>query len=264
MRMDTNFISINYKLYIWKEGLMLEKVFNVQELVELIIKKWWIVLLSIIVFGSGFYLYSRYVIDEQFTSVGSLYVNSKAQEVITPATVNNTANLYELTTADMLVESYKEILSSKAFFKIIKENTDVEYSVGQLQSMVFYDSVEETCVIKVRVVALDPKDANEICAAVLKYANNAIMDIVEVGSVKTIDEASMPTRHSSPNRTTNTIAGMCFGAALACLIILLMDYFDIRIKSTNDIEEKFDLVILGVIPSISKSQAEGEAGNEKV
>ena len=104
---------------------MLEKVFNVQELVELIIKKWWIVLLSVVVFGTGFYAYSKYVIDEQFTSIGSLYVNSKAQEVIAPATVNNTANLYELTTADMLVESYKEILSSKAFFEIVKENIDL-------------------------------------------------------------------------------------------------------------------------------------------
>lgn len=234
----------------------MEREINLQDIFSLILKKWWLVGICTILFGVIFFLYSTYLIPEQFTSSGSLYVNSKAQEVVS-GEVNNTASLYELTTADMLVTTYKEILNSNNFFKIVEEKTNLPYPAEVLRKMVSFNSVEETCVITVSAVGRSPEEANEICNAVLENANYAIMNIVEVGSVKTIDEASMPQSHSSPNNTMNTLIGMVLGAVIACAIIFAMDYFDIRIKSAADIEDKFDLVMLGVIPAIEIESTEG-------
>lgn len=234
----------------------MEKEINLQDIFALVWKKWWLVAISVVLCGVIFFVYSAYFIPEQFTSNGSLYVNSKAQETVS-GEVNNTANLYELTTADLLVTTYKEILTSTKFFKLIEQKTDLPYPAEQLRKMVSYNSIEETCVINVSAVGMSPEEANELCTAVLDYANYAIMDIVEVGSVKTIDEASMPVSHSSPNNTLNTLIGMILGAVIACVIIFAIDYFDIRIKSAADIEEKFDLVIFGIIPNIESKNAEG-------
>jgi len=84
----------------------------------------------------------------------------------------------------------------------------------------------------------------------LEYANYQIMTIMEVGSVRTIDSASMPESHSYPNITTNTLLGMILGGLLALLIIFLINYFDVRIKGVEDIENKYDLVVLGTIPNM--------------
>ena len=234
----------------------MEKEITIQKLVQEVLKRWWLVLVSIIVCGAIFFTYSTYFIDKMYTSHASIYVDNKATEVIEPGGIqNNTANLYDLTTAEMLVDTYIEILNSDGFFKLIEKNIDLPYSSGQMRSMVSYSRVEETGVIHINVTAPTPEVANMVCASVLKYANIQIMNIMEVGSVKVIDEASMPGGPSSPNVTKNTMIGMIFGVLLSFLIIFLINYFDVHIKTVEDIESKYDLVVLGTIPNMFTSNS---------
>ena len=131
--------------------------------------------------------------SKSYTSHASVYVDNKATEVIGVEGVgNNTANLYDLTTPEMLVDTYIEILNSHGFFMLIKEKTNVPYSAKQIREMVSYSRVGETGVIRIYVTAPMPEDAYEICNAILDNANYQIMNIMEVGSVKTIEAATMP------------------------------------------------------------------------
>lgn len=230
----------------------MEKEVNIQELISIILRKWWLVAVLAVVFGTSFFLYSKYIIPEQFTSYGSLYVNNKAQQIIESYTDNNTANLYDLTTSEKLVDTYKAILSSNNFFSLLKEKTGTEYDIASLKKMVSYSSGEEIAIIDVYVTALSPKEAQKLCAAVLENANYAIMDIVEVGSVKTIDDATLPKNHSYPNVTKNTLMGILIGIIIACGIIFMMYYFDVKIKTVEDIESRFDLTVLGTIPNMKE------------
>lgn len=228
----------------------MEKEITIQKMIQEVLKRWWLVLVSIVVCGAIFCTYSIFFIDERFTSHGSVYVDNKATEIISPGAENNTANLYDLTTAEMLVDTYIEILNSSGFFELIKKNTDIPYSAGQMQSMVSYSRVEETGVIHIYVTAPTPQDANVVCNAIMKYANIQIMNVMEVGSVKTIDKASMPISRSYPDVTKNTIFGMIFGLLLSFGIIFIINYFDVRIKTVEDIESKYDVAVLGTIPNM--------------
>lgn len=236
------------------------KELNVQDLIWLAMKKWWIIVSLALVFAIVFCLASIYIIPEKYESYGSIYVNNKAQEIVESTTINNTANLYDLTTAELLVQTYKEILKSNNFFTMIINNTNLEYRPEQLKSMVRYESIKETGIIKVYVVAYSPEEANLICSSIMKYANYAIMDIVEVGSVKTIDEATIPLAKTSPNTTKNTFLGFVFGFIVAFIVLILMYYLDTRVKSVEDIERKYDVVILGTIPSIDFSKIAENGG----
>lgn len=233
----------------------MEKEVDLQELMSIILRKWWLVAVLAVVFGTSLFLYSRYIIPEQFTSYGSLYVNNKAQHVIASYTDNNTANLYDMTTSEKLVDTYKAILSSNNFFSFLKEKTGTKYDVSSLKKMVSYSSGEEVAIIDVYVTASSPKEAQKLCAAILENANYAIMDIVEVGSVKTIDDATLPTIHSYPNVKKNTLMGILIGIIVSCCIIFIMYYFNVKIKTVEDIQTRFDLTVLGTIPTI------GETGN---
>lgn len=229
----------------------MEKEIKIQDLISIVLRKWWMVGIFTFVFGVLFFVFSNFFVNEQFTSYGSLYVNNKAQEVVISSTIeNNTANLYDLTTADLLVETYKKILSSNNFFETIKKNIDTDYSAKQLKKLVRYESIEETNVIEVYAIGGTPESACALCGAVLKYANHAIMDIVEVGSVKIIDSATLPESRSYPSVTKNTMLGMILGFVLACAIIFMMYYFDVKIKTVDDITSRCDLVVLGVIPNM--------------
>lgn len=233
----------------------MEKEITIQNLIQEVLKRWWLVGISTILCGVLFFLYSSFFITEMFTSKGSLYVDNKATEIISEGQENNTANLYDLTTAEMLVDTYIEILSSNRFFELIEKKLDsknagLPYSARYMRSMVTYSRVEETGIIYVEITAPSAEHAQIICQAVLDNANTQIMNIMEVGSVKTIDEAEMPKSRSYPNVTKNTLIGMIFGMLLSFGIIFLINYFDVHIKNIEDIENKYDLVVLGTIPNM--------------
>lgn len=244
----------------------MEKEITIQKLFQEALKRWWLILICVVVCGAIFYAYSTYFISDMYTSKAIIYVDNKAPVEIIPEgqQENNTANLLELTTAEMLVDTYIEILNSNGFYKLIEKNEDIPYSAGQMRGMVTYSRVEETGVIYIDVTAPTPEDANLICSSILKYANVQIMNIMGVGSVKVIDEASMPTSPSYPNVMKNTIFGMIIGILLAAVIIFFINFFDVHIKTVEDIENKYDLVVLGTIPNMfTNKSSNGGDGYEQ-
>ena len=191
-------------------------------------------------------------IKEMYTSHAKIYVDNKATQILeTPEGIdNNTANLYDLTTAEMLVNTYIEVLNSNGFGELIKEKTDLPYSAGAIKSMITYSRVEETGVIYIDVTAPTAKDAYEICSSVLLFANEQIENVMKVGSVKPIDSATLPKEPSYPSDIKNTAIGLLLGLLISFGIIYVINYFDVHIKTVEDIENKYDLVVLGTIPNM--------------
>ena len=232
----------------------MEKEITIQKLLQGIFKRWWLVVICTILCGAIFFTYSSMFIPERFTSVGSVYADNKA-DVILGETENNTANLYDLTTAEMLVDTYIELFTSYGFYELIQEKEDFDYSAKQLHAMAKFSRVEETGVIYVNVSAPTPEEANLICSAILKYANTHIKNIMEVGSVKIIDKASLPESRSYPSVTKNTLLGIIFGMLLSFGIIFMINYFDVYVRTAEDVESKYDLVVLGTIPTMFDSKS---------
>ncbi len=225
----------------------MEREFTIQDLIQEVLKRWWLVATCAILLGALFFTYSNFFVADQFTSTGSVYVDNKATKIISSSEIeNNTANLYDLTTAEMLVDSYIEILSSNSFFELIEKRTGLSIHPAQVQ----YERVEETGVIYIFVTAFTPEDAQKCCQAVLENANLHIMNIMEVGSVKPIDDATMPLTRSYPNVTRTTLLGILLGIVLSLAIIFVINYFDVNIKTVEDIEKRYDLSVLGTIPNM--------------
>ena len=229
--------------------LVLKKEITIQKIVQEMLKRWWLVATCVILCAAMFFAYSRFFITEMYTSNASIYVDSKATQVV-EATENNTANLVELTTAEMLVDTYIEILSSNRFCALIKEKLNSPYSAGTIKNMITYSRVEETGVVHISVEAPTPKDAYEICSAVLMFANQQIEDVMKVGSVRTIDTATLPKNPSYPSDSKNALIGAVLGLLLSLGIVFIINYFDVHIKTVEDIEDKYDLVVLGTIPNM--------------
>ena len=229
--------------------LVLEKEITIQKLIQEILKRWWLVVTCVILCGAIFFTYSKFFITEMYTSNASIYVDSKATQVIEKAETN-TANLVELTTAEMLVDTYIEILSSNSFCKLVKEKVKLPYTTSEIRNMISYSRVEETGVVHISVTAPTQKDCYLICAGILEFANQQIEDVMKVGSIRTIDYATMPKNPSYPSDTKNTALGALLGLLISFGIIFVINYFDVHIKTVEDIEDKYDLVVLGTIPNM--------------
>lgn len=79
-----------------------------------------------------------------------------------------------------------------------------------------------------------------------------IKSIMDIDNVKILDEAVLPEKPVSPNIKVNTILGVILGAFISILLATFLEIFDTTIKSADEIQKKFDLPILGVIPKIKE------------
>jgi len=119
--------------------------------------------------------------------------------------------------------------------------------------MLTLSPLEETEVLEVKITCPSPTDAKILTEMILDNAQEEIDRIGHGGYVSIIDEASTPTEPASPNVQLNTIIGVLIGAFLGVLIIFVIELLDTRIKGEEDLVSRYELPILGVIPSVQNS-----------
>lgn len=215
---------------------------TVQQIFRVLLRKWWIILISVIVCGSIAFTYSTYVVQPQYTSIGTMVVNNKQSRETTAININ------DINASQKLVNTYAIILKSTAFVNRVKEKIDLNYSVSQIKNMATYSSVNNTEVLAVAIVSGNPEHSAIIAEAILDLATEEIVKYAEVGSVKILDHANLPVSPSSPNIPLNTLIGILLGAVLSVLLIFILEMLDTRIKSADDLGNRYNLPVLGVIP----------------
>lgn len=214
-------------------------------ILNILLKRWWIILVSSLVAGLLTFAYSAYLIDPTYTSSGTLYV------------VNNTENSMpyyspsEYTLSVQLVNTYSEILKSDTFCQTISKRLNSRVSASQVKSMLSMSGVGETEILRVSAVSKNPELAREVVQEVLNNAPEEIMRVVKAGSVEIIDNARLPTSPTSPNVRRNTLLGCLLGAMIAALIVYILEMFDTTVKEEVELSEKYDVPVLGIIPDLT-------------
>lgn len=217
---------------------------KINDIINIWVRRWWIVVLCGVLVGVFSFLYSTFLIAPMYTSSGRLYVNNTNKTTIGNMTIN------DINVSLKLVHTYAEILNSETFRQTISRKLDSEVSASEIRRMLEMKSVGETEILEVTATAKDPQVAQDVVQAILLNAPSEIVRVVKAGSVEIIDNANLPTSPSSPNLRNNTLLGILIGMALAILIILMIEFFDITVKTDEDLIAKHDKPVLGVIPSL--------------
>lgn len=84
---------------------------------------------------------------------------------------------------------------------------------------------------------------------------------VNRGAVSLLDEAAVPSAPYEPNIWRNMTLALVFGIALAGALAVLREALDDRIRSLEDIEDRFGLPLLGHTPYIAERDIEAEGTN---
>lgn len=221
---------------------------NVVNIIDMLLKRWFVVLISTICMGIFAFVYSEVFISPMYSSTASLYVNSERQKV------TDNVNTSELNSSRQLVMTYAEILKSRTFLSNIAQDLDNEYSTSQLNKMITMDALNNTEILSVTVKGTDAEDVYKITKSIVKYAPDELIRVVEAGSVKVLDDASETKSPISPNIRQNTFIGVLIGLVLGGFIVILTELLDTRIKTGEEINSRYEEPLLGEIPSLTSSQ----------
>lgn len=237
----------------------MEKIFTVNNILDILMKRLWLIIILICLGGAISFTYSQYVLPKKYTSSVTLYV------------YNQTEGRQQLTSSDFalsskLVDTYMVILKSdyvleKVSDKIAEQN--LNYSASDIRGMITSEAVDETEVFKISVSSFEKEDSKVIADAIAEIAPDEIIRVVKAGSVEIVDSAKLPTTYSSPNVSRNTIIGIILGLIFACILSLLLELMNTTVKSREDLMETHKYPVLAVIPSLDDGRTSHNSGYKK-
>ncbi len=219
---------------------------NVIDVLNMMIRKWWLIVITMIIFGSATYIYTDLFVEPLYKTDGTLYVNCD-----TEASQLDVTSVGRLDSNYRLASTYIEILKRRTFLTEVARDLNNKYSYSEISKMLDIESVNETELLEITVTGENPQDICSILDSILNRAEDQLLAIVRGGSVEIVDRPYVPTAPFSPNKSRNTMIGLIVGAVLAAGVIFLMNLFDTHIKTADELRRRYDEPVLGEIPSLS-------------
>ncbi|MBQ6998200.1 MAG: hypothetical protein IJN62_00225 [Clostridia bacterium] len=222
----------------------MEREINISEVIDLVLRRLWIIVTCVTVTTIISFCYSSYLVEPVYTSTGTLYVRN-VEEV-----KDDRVDVSEINASQRLVNTYIEILRSDTFTKIIANDVNLGYTSRQIKGMLSMKSLNGTEILQIDVNSTNPDHAAVIVNSILKNADEEIIRIVKAGSVEIIDNGDIPTEPTSPNIALNTVSGAVIGGIISVLIIILIHIMDVSVRGEEDMADRYEIPVLGVIPTI--------------
>lgn len=220
--------SINIKEYIW----MFKK------------RKWIILMIMLISLATGF---------------GIKFINEKSQVAIyqTSARIRiNTAKndpqaLSPSVTAmnQNISTTYLSLSKSKYTLNEMKKllNSDLEpEAIGAKYSLSPDNDNAEF--VNINVTDTDPKRAAQIANTVPAAFNSELIKTINLDCIQIIDEAPEPTAPLPMAKSSAPKKMIIVGAVVSIFVVLLLEFLNNKIVTPRDVEEHWDIPLLGVVP----------------
>ena len=219
---------------------------DVFQLVKVLWKRKFLIVLAALVAGLAAFAYSSFVIQPQYTSTTRIYVVNRNQ-ADKPGLTNQ-----DLQAGSYLVKDYREIILSQDVLEKVVADQNLTMDAKTLGRKVSVTVPADTRIVSISVRDGKPEEASRIANALREVAAQKIISVTRVSDVTTLEEARPATSPSSPNIRRNTMMATIAGVGFVMVIVLLVELLDDRVKRPEDIEEVMHLSLLGVIPNLEK------------
>ena len=219
---------------------------DVFQLVKVLWKRKFLIVLTAIIAGLAAFAYSSFVIKPQYTSTTRIYVVNRNQ-ADKPGLTNQ-----DLQAGAYLVKDYREIILSQDVLEKVVADQKLTMDAKTLGKKVSVTVPADTRIVSISVRDGNPEEASRIANALREVAAQKIISVTRVSDVTTLEEARPATSPSSPNIRRNTMMATIAGVGFVTIIVLLVELLDDRVKRPEDIEEVMHLSLLGVIPNLEK------------
>lgn len=217
---------------------------NLKDLFSYFISKIWIVIITFLL------LVIFSVINTKFIKVPEY--NSSTTIVLTinnDNELNNSITQNDITINQKLVATYRQIIKSRRVLDRVIEDLELDMEASDLSKKVSVTNETDTELLKITVSDKDPELAAEIADDIAKVFSEDIVDIYNIKNVSIIDKALVSDVPYNIKLVKDAIIFGVLGIVLGLGLIFVMFYFDTTIKSSEEIQEKIGLPILGIVPA---------------
>lgn len=147
-----------------------------------------------------------------------------------------------------LVATYSEIIKSRRVLNQVVNELNLEYSSAELSKNIVVSSVSDTEIIKISVSDENNKTAAKIANTIADVFKKDIMEIYNLENVSIIDKAEIQDNPYNIQLLKDVVIFLMVGLVLSVGVMFVIYYFDTSVKSSEEIESKLGIPVIGNVP----------------
>lgn len=214
---------------------------DVKELLKFFISKIKIIILCTFIFAIIGVIYVNFIIVPMYHSSTTLILVSNDNSQ------NSTMLQSEVTLNKNLVATYSEIVKSRTVLTKVIDELHLDTDVANLSNQITVTSVENTEIIKIEVSDESAEKARKIAETTAEVFKDEVQKIYNLTNVSVVDKAYLAEKPYNINPIKQLTIFTCAGIVAGAFILFLIFYFDTSIKSSEEIEEKLSLPVVGKV-----------------
>ncbi len=213
----------------------------------------WLVLglaIGVLLFGSYAYLF----VAEEYTASAMVYVRNTKEDYESNGTTSS-----NLLAAQQLVSNYTIHMNTQPVIDAAVQKLGGQVTAAQLRATAKADSVDETSWLKISITLGDADLAIQACKALADASAETFGELET--SYAMVREYPSKARQTAPNVARTAVIGGLLGIIVPVVIILMRFFTDNTIHSKYDLQQKFDVPVLGEIPSFQMNSKKKGGSN---
>lgn len=220
----------------------MDEKLNIKEILSIIKKKFLVIVLITISAAIVSGILSFYVINPIYESNTTLIINKS--ELETDSTISSD----ELSVNKNLAITYGKIIKSRAVLNKVITNLNLSYTYDDLYQNITVQPIDDTQIINISVKDTNAKKACDIANSIPKVFTKEATRLGNTNKIEVIDEALVNNNPIKPNKVINIAIATMVGFFLGIIIAFLLEGFDTKIKTQEDVEMYLGIHVIGVIP----------------
>lgn len=222
-------------------------VVRVAEIVRLLLKRLWIMVLVGVLFGAAGYGYAKVTTPTpMYSATTKLYVTGVEADVPSATNIN---------LGQQVLTGYIEILKSRPVLEQAIEDLDLNMTYKELKSCITTYVPEGTCMIEISVSFPEAEWAKKVADQLVTISAQRAQEVMGCTTPVVYEQAYVPTEPYNSVGTSHylqfLLLGGVAGVAITGFIILAGYFASGSFTNPNKVTDKLHMKTLGVIPNDS-------------
>lgn len=210
-----------------------------------VFRSWWIVILIPAISGAAAYCLSHRNDTVMYQAHSSLYILDRDRT----GTKGGIFSSDDFRISQQLMSDFNDIMHSRTFLAAVRKALDnPDLPLYALDSMISVETRKDSSVLSLRATWTDPGVAAAAADAAGMELKKRVKQLTGGDYINILDQASAPGAPISQNHSKDVLTGLLLGLALALAYVYIKDFYDMRVRTVEDIEQLLEIKVLGMVP----------------
>lgn len=223
---------------------MNEEIIRIEDILDVLIKRWKMILLISILATLISTLVSFFLISPKYQAGTKLFIGKENTANQDQSYNNNDVQMYQ-----KLLKTYAEVIQTRDLVEHAIESSNLNLDAEDVLKNLTVTPRADTQILEISYINIDPIVSQKVVESVTDEFIKYSTELIPNGNVKIIEDVRLPENPVSPNKKMNIVIAFLLGLMVSIGLSFLIEFMDNTLKTKEQAENVLDLPVIGVIPN---------------